>query len=253
MRIHLLSDIHMEHGAYTPEQVRADVVVLAGDIDVGLRGLKWAAATFAGTPVVYVPGNHEYYGQTIPRHRADMLALARKLGLHLLDNAAVTIAGVRFLGCTLWTDFRLYGDDVAPAMLDADMYRNDYRAIRVSPKYRRLRPFDTLELHRASRSWLERELAAEPGTPTPGAPTVVVTHHAPTPRSLPSRFDGDLRGASYASDLSTLLESRPLAWMHGHTHHCVDYPHGPSRIISNACGYPVAPVTGFRPDHIIEL
>lgn len=249
MRIHLLSDLHLEHGAYTPELPRADVVVLAGDIDVGLRGLTWAAEQYAGTPVVYVPGNHEYYRHTMPRHTADMTALARKLRVHLLVESGVMLHGMRFLGCTLWTDFELFGTPTDAAMVEADIRRNDYHVIRMAPPHRRLRPSDTIAMHASARSWLERELAR-----APDVPTVVVTHHAPSALSLGPRFTGDLIAASYASDLTALMErSGPMLWMHGHTHYCTDYTIGPTRVVSNACGYPMAPVDGFRPEYVVDL
>ena len=61
MRIHLLSDLHNEFSPFTPEVLETDVVILAGDIDVKTRGVDWAKRAFSG-PVLYVPGNHEFYG-----------------------------------------------------------------------------------------------------------------------------------------------------------------------------------------------
>ena len=60
--------------------------------------------------IVAVSGNHEYYDRVLQHETAAMHAAARALQsppLHLLDCGQVVIDGVRFLGCTLWTDFAL--------------------------------------------------------------------------------------------------------------------------------------------------
>ncbi len=64
MRLRLLSDLHLEHFDSPPAlpEASADAVILAGDIHAGIQGLGWAAERFAGTPILYVPGNHERHG-----------------------------------------------------------------------------------------------------------------------------------------------------------------------------------------------
>ena len=61
MRIHLLSDLHNEFSSFVPVLLDCDLVILAGDIDLKSRGVEWAKKTFS-VPVLYVPGNHEFYG-----------------------------------------------------------------------------------------------------------------------------------------------------------------------------------------------
>ncbi len=108
MRLWILSDLHLEFGPVELPRVEADVVVLAGDVHKGRRGLAWARERFAATPVVYVLGNHEYYGEALPRLREKLEGEAAGSSVHLLENRAVEIGGVTFLGCTLWTDFELH-------------------------------------------------------------------------------------------------------------------------------------------------
>ena len=66
MRIHVLSDLHFEfqkwRNAIDVNEIEADVTVLAGDIAVGLEGVAWALKAFK-RPVIYIMGNHEFYGQ----------------------------------------------------------------------------------------------------------------------------------------------------------------------------------------------
>ena len=65
MKLHILNDLHIEFEEFAPPATGADVVVLAGDIGVGMDGLRWAKARFSDTPVIYVPGNHEFYHHDI--------------------------------------------------------------------------------------------------------------------------------------------------------------------------------------------
>lgn len=248
MRALVLSDLHLEFGLPTFGLGPADVVVLAGDIDVGIRGVEWAAQESAGRPVVYVPGNHEYYTHAVPRLIEKLRRAAGSAPVHVLDGDSVTIGGVRFLGATLWTDFELMGDRQV-AMSAALETVTDYRKIRVAPSFRRLRPSDTASMHGRFRRWLEAEIEAGR---TEGA--VIVTHHAPSPRSLAPASATDLVNASYASDLEDLVaSSRAALWIHGHTHHCVDYGIGMTRVVSNQRGYVDSPVPGFEPGLTLDL
>jgi len=245
----VLSDLHLEFGPFAPPATVADAVVLAGDVDLGVRGVAWAARQFAGRPVIYVAGNHEYYGHATTL--VDKLrARGRELGVHVLADESAVAAGVRFLGATLWTDFRLFGAAAAPALADlAGREMVDYRKVRVAPAYRRLRPSDTAAWHARSRRWLERALRE----PFDG-PTVVVTHHAPSRRSLRPEFAADELSAAYASDLEEMVGASGAAlWVHGHTHRCLDYPIGGTRVVSNQRGYVDEPVPGFDPGLVVTV
>ena len=174
MRLHVLSDLHLEFAPFTPAAVDADVVVLAGDLHPGVRGLRWAAEAWPGRALVLVPGNHAFYGHTYQALLRRLEEEAARLGprLHVLSDRAVVIGGVRFLGATLWTDFALLGDPTA-GRAAAQAQMADFRHIRVEPAYSKARPDDMLIWHGRSVRWLREALAA----PDAG-PTVVVTHHA---------------------------------------------------------------------------
>ena len=248
MRLWILSDLHLEFGPLVLPDVRADIVVLAGDVHKGRRGLDWIRARFPDTPVVYVLGNHEYYGEAMPRLREKLEREAADTNVHLLENRAVTLGGVEFLGSTLWTDFLLHGDR-RHAEIEANVRMSDYRAIRMSPEFRRLRPADTAARHGASRRWLEQALAE-----APAGPRVVVTHHAPSARSLDPRSAWQLVSAAYASHLDELVAgSRAALWVHGHTHFPVDYRVGETRVLSNPRGYPDEAVKAFDAGLVVEI
>jgi hypothetical protein len=60
-------------------------------------------------------GNHEFYGQKIPKLIDEIKEVAQGSNVHVLENQSVEIGDVVFLGATLWTDFRLNGDPVVSA------------------------------------------------------------------------------------------------------------------------------------------
>ena len=137
MKLHILSDVHVEFGPYDAPETDADVVVLAGDIHVGRNGFDWAREQFPNKPVLYVLGNHEYYGKALPKFADKLRELAEGTNVHILEQDSLTLDGVTFLGCTLWTDFELFGDPRI-AGYEAAQKMTDYKRIRVSPNYRRL-------------------------------------------------------------------------------------------------------------------
>lgn len=233
MRILILSDLHLEFGALDVPRDIADVVVLAGDIHVGSAGLEWALETFPDQPVVYVLGNHEYYNNVFHKLALELANKARGTNVHVLERGAIEIAGVHFLGCTLWTDFALFGTASYGLALAGDSM-TDYEAIRNMPEERLLRPEDTLDAHTRSRKWLTDELFRRRRKPR-----VVVTHHAPSLRSL-AAVDRDVELAcAYASPLDEFVAScGAQLWVHGHIHESCDYRIGATRVVSNPRGYP---------------
>lgn len=230
MKLHVVSDLHLEHDPnWRLPQTDADVLVLAGDIAPGLRGM--GAFFKLGKPVLYVPGNHEYYGENVPGLLAAMRLYAKPSGITIVDNEEVVIDGVRFLGSTLWTDFALYGADKRDQSIAyADKHLNDYITIR-NGQGGWLTARQTMDMHAKAVAWLGRKLA-EPFDGT----TVVITHHAPHPNSVHARFSGHLLNSAFVSNLTPLMGKAPL-WIHGHTHNCFDYAVAGTRVVANPKGY----------------
>ncbi|MCG5053393.1 MAG: metallophosphoesterase [Myxococcales bacterium] len=247
MRLRVFSDLHLEFGPFVPPAVEADVVVLAGDTHLGTKGVAWARQAFADVPVIYVLGNHEYYGHAIPRLVDQLRHEAAGSNVHVLERDVLTIEGVRFAGATLWTDMAL-GGDLRLGMDAAGAHMSDFRMIRVSPRYRRLEPADAVGFHQRTRAWLEEVLTEPPRV------HVVVTHHAPLPASLDPAHAGAPARAAYASNLRALIErTQPSLWVHGHVHHARDHHVGATRILCNPRGYPRERYEGFRPDLVVEV
>ena len=247
MKIHLLSDLHLEFKDFAPPPTDADVVVLAGDVHIKGRGVEWAKKTF-DKPVVMVMGNHDYWSGSLAHTLKKSEEAAAGSHVHLLHNRAVVIDGVRFLGATLWTDFQLMGN--APlAMWDAQTRMNDFRKIR-NASFGRLKPAEILSEHVKSRAFLTDQLYADFD-----GPTVVVTHHPPTGQAIPQRYrdSGDNLNACYASNLDHLIGDVPL-WLHGHIHdsHCLQL--GDTRVVCNPRGYdPLELNPDFDPGLVLEV
>ncbi|GAB6067106.1 metallophosphoesterase family protein [Methylothermus subterraneus] len=241
MRIQYFSDLHLEFGDFQLPEVDADVVVAAGDIGIGLQGLNWLARL--GREVVYVAGNHEFYAHEHGSLLARLEQAAAGSRVHFLENQSRIIGGVRFLGCTLWTDLGGGEEDVS-ALEDLV---NDFRKIRFGNENYSLAQYT--RLHRRSRAWLEENLK----TPFSG-PTVVVTHHAPTFWSWDGRPSALMRLA-YCSDLRELMYEYEIAlWFHGHTHAVWDYRCAGTRVLCNPRGYHgYKLVEDFRPDRLAVL
>ena len=248
MRLYVLSDIHLEFAPFVPPELDVDVVVLAGDIHVGVKAIPWAKEHFARSTVIYVLGNHEYYRQSLPKHIGKLKQLAQVSNVHVLENDAVAVGDVVFLGCTLWTDFELFGNPRI-AGSHATQWMTDYRKIRVNPIYRKLRSIDTAGIHHRSRLWLGEQLERRRGSKI-----VVVTHHAPSKRSIPESHGDDLLSAAYASHMDGFVErSGACLWIHGHVHEHKDYTIGTTRVLCNPRGYPGDFGTGFTPDLMVTV
>jgi predicted phosphodiesterase len=84
MKLHILNDLHIEFEDFEHPVIEADVVVLAGDIGVGMEGLRWAEARFPDRPVIYVPGNHEFYHHDIAL--IDELKAEAPDNIHVLND-----------------------------------------------------------------------------------------------------------------------------------------------------------------------
>ena len=244
MKLQVVSDLHLEFDpAWRLPATEADVLILAGDIHPGLHGMT--SFSRLGRPTIYVPGNHEFYGEHIDGLSAAMRLYAKPAKIHILNNDELVIDGVRFLGTTLWTDFRLFGiEALEEALLAADGQMNDYISIRNGTGY--ITPQDTLMLHLDAVNWLEEKLEEY----FPG-PTVIVTHHAPHPGSQHPKYAGHILNSSFVSDLTRLLGKAQL-WIHGHIHCSLDYEVNGTRIICNPKGYRDENKS-FRPDLVIEV
>ncbi|HJV62883.1 MAG TPA: metallophosphoesterase [Albitalea sp.] len=253
MRLHILSDLHLGFGAMERPAAEADVVVLAGDIARPREAVAWAQGF--DKPVLYVPGNHEYYGSSLEAASHELRELCAGSRVHLLDDGEIVLGGVRFLGSTLWSDFELFGDGEkkSAAIAEAQRLIRDFSRIRRDASSAApFTPDDAAALYRRHARWLASRLAV----PHDG-PTVVITHHAPSPRSIHPRFADSLLNACFVSDARDLLAGqRACLWIHGHTHDSFDYVVDGTRVVCNPRGYARDGVNEnplFDPSLVIDL
>lgn len=274
MKISYMSDLHLEFGDL--ELPGGDILVLAGDVaevknieqtydpafaslgdDITRYGRPDRARRFfveecaKYRQVFYVMGNHEHY-------HAEFLSTEQRLRAVMPDNVRlmelddVTIDGVRFLGCSLWTD--LNNDDPSTAAALRGIM-NDYRVVKyhnpANNAWYRLTPDITRGVHRASVNWLKDRLREQPNTPT-----VVVTHHAPSFQSIHRDYVHEkLMNGGYASNLENLILDNPQirTWIHGHIHQRQDYLIGRCRVVANPRGYQGYEQMEFDPACQVEI
>ncbi len=234
MKLQILSDLHLSTGGQACPDTSADLIVLAGDVARPAAAMAWATAL--GRRVLYVPGNHEFYGGSLDGTVAELRRLSNGSGVSVLYKDAVVIDGVRFLGATLWTDFRLFDDsgqrDVA--MEAGSRFTRDFTHIRLRDADEALfSPSHSTGEFDDHAGWLEASLRE----PFDG-PTVVVTHHAPSQGSIHPRFEGSLINACFASNAEHLLNGERVGlWIHGHMHDSFDYTVNGTRVVCNPRGY----------------
>jgi predicted phosphodiesterase len=285
MLIQLLSDLHLEVDptfAPTPAP-NADVLVLAGDIGGQGRGDgkgsklgrddPYGLQRFSPklghwpTPVLYVPGNHEYDGADVDTTRIALIEECARLGITWLDREVVVIDGVRFgvdeavrfVGATLWTDFEVLSQwpDHMPGAMTRNMKMREvcFRAatyhLKAAATARFGAPFDAsavADLSREHQAWLRTVLA----TPFDGK-TVVITHFAPSLKSADPRFGITPGTAGFCSYLDDVVAHADV-WMHGHLHCRSDYLLNGCRVVSNPLGYAKkGEQVGFDGECVVEI
>jgi hypothetical protein len=235
MRIQIASDLNHElsTGA-SPWRLplskakAADLLVLAGNIHTGTQGIDLYRSI--EIPVVYVSGTHELFGADLREAHEAMRRVAVGTSVSYLEREELRFSDVRVLGCCLWTDFLLGPCTQQHAMYEAGRFLNEYRLIGYHGEP--FSPHHALAEHIDSRQWLEQRL----NSPFAGR-TIVVTHFAPLPESLPSRFDNNPLNPSDASDLRALVEKADL-WVHGRIQSGCRYVVGKSLIACNPRGLP---------------
>lgn len=250
-KLWVMSDLHLEAvrhpEAYRPRCTSFDVLVVAGDMWSGssARALALVARLAQDKPAVFVLGNHEPWQCELGAVRAAARRTARRHGVTLLDDTEATLAGVRFMGGTLWADGRLGGQNTTPGEATGELVH-----VAQDGGTRLITNGDHAALHARTRGMIEVALSQ----PNTEHPVVVVTHHAPHPSCVPAVHRATWGAGNSASDLSPLTDSgRASLWVHGHLHHSVDLVRpGGMRILCNPAG-PRFSNAEFRDDLVVEV
>lgn len=243
MKLHILSDLHLEFEDFSLCEKDYDILILAGDIHVGEKAVNWIKANVKDKPVLYVPGNHEYYNHAYPKLLDKLEKSVQDSSIHILENKHIKIGDLNFLGCTLWTDFEIL-EDPKIAGYQCEQILNDFRKIRVSPEYSKFKARNAAFIHYRSRKWLEKTLQN-----LKNEKTVIISHHAPSIQSTEERYRKEILTSAYLSDLEGLIrEYKVNLWIHGHIHKRSDYNIEDCKVICNPRGYPDERVIGFDPE-----
>lgn len=248
MKLYVISDLHIEFGTNWYPKIEdldeADVVVLAGDIHNGVKAFEWINRKFPNKQVVYVAGNHEYYNHQHPGLRVHLNLESHKYpNIYYLDDSTVEIGGILFAGSTLWTDYNLFNSREYSMFMCGGGSRGetglaDHEVISIG--HNRFMPQDALDLHIEAMEFLQSTMFKVQSTALEEKQkTVIVTHHCPTPLSVPDRYKMSEISPGFSSDLSKfILQYEPTLWIHGHTHTSFDYYMGATRVVCKPHGYP---------------
>jgi len=236
MKIRVLSDLHFEsNGILQFDEVDCDVVVLAGDIFNRHKILNThtihALESFK-QPIIAVAGNHEFYHGWFPNDYMSIKRVVNQAGGYFLELDSMQLGDTLFLGCTLWTDYQLYGDDVSEKICNGLMV--DHKLIYcdgVGKEPIPATPTNFKSMHEYSVNWLERELIQAKNK------VVIITHHAPSEHSIHRDVKGHQINPAFASNLDWLIEKyQPVLWIHGHTHYSCNYYIKKTQVVCNPYG-----------------
>lgn len=261
MKIRILSDLHLEFSKLELESAGEDLIVLAGDIHVGTAGAEWAITQSQriGVPVIYVPGNHEYYKTRLTYTSfLELNETLRKIAsksdnrLIFLQNDVAIVDDTLIYGSTFWTDYNLYGIPERSMYL-AEMGLNDHRNIMYTQNAKFMAE-DALREHKKAMEFLENAILNQSFSKK-----IIITHHAPSRGSIHPRWDGDWLTPAFVSDKSEFIKKyKPDLWIHGHVHDSFDYMLDKTRIVCNPLGYPMGDGSyengmNFRIDKLVEV
>lgn len=255
MKLLLVSDLHSNYmfdirGAIPYGDIeylgRNDVICIAGDVSDGPSGINKHLLDLhdlTDAVIVGVMGNHDFYHRTLTQDTINSARLGLPERVHILENEALEICGVRILGCTLWTDAD------RGQMAGNALEMQDFNFIKAPERESGfIEVEDMLVLNRASKDWLSVEL----GKPFAGK-TVVMTHHAPSFRSQHPKYEGSPISSFFCCDMEYLIEEHgPELWLHGHLHDPVDYAIGHTRVVCNPRGYTHERKQLYKPQ-VIEI
>jgi len=254
MIVQYMSDLHLEFAKMPVPDVAGDVLVLAGDIHVGANAIPWIEqCALAFKDVIYILGNHEYYGQ-------DMWKLPGKIqdsingkgglfdplhNVHFLNNDSIVINGVKFIGSTLWSD--------GNPMLQYKM--NDFSKINYKytgshgALYGKLSVEEAANIHQISKQLIKNAI-------DPKLKNVVITHHAPSFEMINMIKYGDsFTNTGFATEILGEFDPKHISvWISGHTHWATSKVINGIPSVSNCRGYvPYEPVENFNPCATVEI
>jgi len=251
MKVQIISDLHLEFGNTYKDyyermiNTKADLLVLAGDINVNssLFNSLISIQEDADKDIIFVPGNHEYYGVRKDRFDRELIEFNKsQSNIHILMEDTIDFENIHFIGTTGWWDGS--NGPLTPSVIRC---LNDFYRI-----------FDIMNegndkgitWGKQSKSFLKEELENSYDK------VCVITHHYPHYKSLDTQYKSSELNTCFGNKWEYLIEDyQPDCWIHGHTHTSFDYNVGKTRIVCNPQGYIIDDLENkrFEPDKVIEL
>lgn len=209
MKLAILSDLHLD---INPIQIKTlgvddeqvDLVILAGDLHPDSKVRERFIndlEVLANAPVIFVPGNHDYWGFT-PATKA---------------TVALDHKGMKIAGATLWTK------------LSPSQWVSYMMGLR-----------DCARIHNWGEVAYNAAFKTQKRFLMQSKADIIVSHHAPSYSSVADDYIGDALNPCFMSDLDmeiVSLEKPPKLWVHGHVHQSHDYMLGNTRVICHPRGY----------------
>lgn len=243
MKLRIISDIHIDINKEKnyPFDFGDDFVVNCGDIS----GDRVATGVWVNALIkrgVFVEGNHLGYNRitydsddTKEESIKYLKKHFKKGDVRYLENSTYVVDDVVFVGCTLYTDFNLYGNPIYCLNL-ARKSMNDFRHVKVADNdtIRKLTPYDTIKWHKKSVDFINKACKKYQDKKI-----IVVTHYAPSVSCISKEYETDRLNAAFASNLEWIMEENNnlVLWCHGHIHSDVDFTKHGTRVVCCPWGY----------------
>lgn len=252
MKIQIISDIHLEFNPnFKLLKNDAEILIVAGDLSEGIDGINFLKGYKKDyKKIIYVLGNHEFYNQNISKLSINIKEYAKEHDIIILDNDTLVYENVLFIGSTLWSDFKLYGNDLAKigkAMNYSYNYINDFSNIRYA--YEFFKPSYCASLGIQSQKFIEKKLQDEKYK---DLKKVVITHFAPSIQSIHEKYKDSELNPYFANNLDNLIKWADI-WVHGHVHNKFRYNVDKCEVICNPLGYGDYENTNFENNLIINI
>lgn len=253
MKLTILSDLHIDinHNYDFSNLKDQEFVIICGDISGNPLNVKhWVNENISRG--LFIEGNHLGYEKS-GQYQIDFKQGAQRWlgsqfdgssGVKYLENDIHIVDDIVFIGCTLYTDFNLYNPTRDPRrqkdyMNIIQSSLNDFRHVmcEVDENIQRVTAYDYLMWHNESITYIEK-ICQE----YPDKKIVIISHHAPSKKSIAPQFQYGMESrynAGYASNLEWLIKKYKniRLWVHGHVHCDNSYKIRQCRVISRPFGY----------------
>lgn len=246
MKFQVLSDLHGKYRKVFPKEKQKDTVLfLAGDIEELVHHERYlnivTECSNIYKHVIIVAGNHEYYGLSIDNANDMLLNISSCFdNVSVLNNDSIIIDDVYIFGGTMWSDF----NKSEFVLNEAKNYMNDYTYIKG------LEPIQTVHIMKDFIKKLKKFLHERDASDK----IMVMSHHAPSFKSVSENFKGNFMNGAFCSDLEDLISSSNIQyWIHGHVHTTFDYMIDNTRILCNPYGYSLTENPLFQQTMILEI